>query len=111
MQMSACIAWQLASCNCRVALRWPVSVAVFGPLKYGSGTRMSDWMLTHTCRKVLLLADQFSPDAPAHVLSKDKQTLPQLYRFGLNRTLPPPVVCRLTRGGVLGYSLGKNASN
>jgi len=83
-----------------VSLR--VSLCLFVPLKYGSGTRMSDWMLTHTCRKVLVLADQVSPDAPAHVPSNDKQTLPQLYRFGLKRTLPPPVVCRLTRGGELG---------
>lgn len=31
--------------------------------------------------------------------------------FGLNRMDPPPVVCRLTRGGPEGYVEGKYASN
>ena len=38
-------------------------------------------------------------------------TLPSLYRFGLNRTVPWPVVMRLTNMGPSGYSRGKKTSN
>ena len=31
-------------------------------------------------------------EGPLQVPSSDRHTLPQLYRLGLNRTLPPPVV-------------------
>jgi hypothetical protein len=31
-----------------------------------------------------------------------RRTLPQLYKLGLNRTVPPPVVWRLTLGATLG---------
>ena len=33
-----------------------------------------------------------SQEGPAQVPSSDRQTFPQLYRLGLNRTDPPPVV-------------------
>ena len=36
---------------------------------------------------------------------RGSHTLPQLYRLGLNRTLPPPVVIKFTSGGLFGYSL------
>ena len=44
-----------------------------------------------TWRVVETLASHVSPLAPDQVPSRDKHTLPQLYRFGLNRTAPPPV--------------------
>ena len=43
---------------------------------------------------------------PRHVPSRDRHTFPLLYRFGLKRTVPWPVVSRLTLGGADGYSLG-----
>ena len=41
----------------------------------------------------------------------DKHTLPQLYKFGLNRIVPLPVVLRFTIGGDSGKISGKNISN
>jgi hypothetical protein len=37
--------------------------------------------------------------------------LPSAYRFGLNRTRPPPVVLRTTLGGLFGKSPGAKISN
>lgn len=48
---------------------------------------------------------------PGQVPSRDKQTLPLLYKFGLNLTLPPPVVRKCSRGGLWGYSRGIRQSN
>lgn len=48
---------------------------------------------------------------PGQVPSNDRQTLPELYRLGLKRTLPPPVVRRCMSGGTLGYSKGIKQSN
>lgn len=43
-----------------------------------------------TCRVEEELGSQVSPLAPDQVPSRDRHTLPQLYRLGLNLTLPPP---------------------
>lgn len=43
----------------------------------------------HACRKVELEGFHEGPD---QVPSRDRHTLPQLYRLGLKRTRPPPVV-------------------
>lgn len=43
-----------------------------------------------TCRVEEELGSQVSPFAPDQVPSRDRQTLPQLYKLGLNRTWPPP---------------------
>ena len=40
-----------------------------------------------------------------------KQTFPHEYKFGLNLTLPCPVVVRLTFGGEFGYVSSKYISN
>ena len=48
---------------------------------------------------------------PGHVPRRERQTLPQLYKFGLKRTEPPPVVRRCMSGGVCGYSSGMKQSN
>lgn len=37
--------------------------------------------------------------------------LPSAYKFGLNRTRPPPVVLRTTLGGLFGKSAGAKISN
>jgi hypothetical protein len=39
-----------------------------------------------------------SPCAPSQVPRSERQTLPHWYRFGLKRTMPPPVVRKLTWG-------------
>lgn len=39
---------------------------------------------------------------PSQVPNIDKQTLPFLYKFGLNRTVPFDVVIKRTRGGLNG---------
>lgn len=46
--------------------------------------------LAGTCRVVEALASQVSPLAPDQVPSKERHTLPQLYKFGLKRTDLPP---------------------
>ena len=38
-------------------------------------------------------------------------TFPQLYKFGLNLTVPWPVVVRFSRGGEEGYVSGQKRSN
>lgn len=49
--------------------------------------------------------DHSSPGfSPCQVPSRDRQTFPPAYMFGLNRVLPPFVVFALTLGGLLGYS-------
>src|SRR5882762_1787842 len=48
---------------------------------------------------------------PGQVPSRERQTLPLLYKLGLNLTLPPPVVRRCMSGGLLGYSMGMKQSN
>jgi hypothetical protein len=52
-----------------------------------------------TCSMVDTSGFQFSPLSPDQVPSRLRHTLPQLYRLGLKRTEPPPVVRRLTCGG------------
>jgi hypothetical protein len=56
------------------------------------------WNADETC------ASQLSPWPPDHVPSRLRHTLPQLYRLGLNLTVPPPVVVINTwvtrKGGV-----------
>ncbi len=64
-----------------------------------------------TCVIVLTDASQVSPCAPCHVPNKLKQTFPSLYRLGLRRHRPPPVVLNLIFGAQVGYPLGKNVSN
>ena len=82
----------------------PRSFSQPGSLKHGSATKINDWMLTITCSMVECCAFHPSPSPPDQVPSNDKHTLPSLYRFGLNRTRPPPVVFRLTKGGLFGKS-------
>ena len=48
---------------------------------------------------------------PGQVPRRDRQTLPLLYRLGLKRTAPPPVVRRCMSGGLCGYSIGMKQSN
>ena len=79
-----------------------ISLSQPGSLKYGSSTIINDWIDTKTCRKVDVSLFQLSPFCPDQVPSKDKQTLPQLYKLGLNLTVPPPVVNSNTLGGELG---------
>ena len=58
-----------------------------------------NFKLMFTCRSVEVLGIHFSPD---QVPSRDRQTLPHAYRLGLNLTLPPAVVLKVTRGGTEG---------
>ena len=44
-----------------------------------------------TCSVEEALGSHVSPLAPDQVPSSDKHTLPQLYKLGLNLTVPPPV--------------------
>ena len=80
---------------------------MLGSLKYGySDPRICPWMDTSTCQIVLFLVQFSSPFAPpCHVPRSDRHTLPQLYRFGLKRTEPEPVVSRFTLGACDGYVL------
>ena len=59
-------------------------------------------MLMSTCSTLLTAGSQPSPLPPCQVPSRLRHTLPQLYRFGLNRTEPPPVVHKFTLGGTCG---------
>ena len=75
-------------------------------------------MLTNTCSRVDNLGSQFSlafpiylKNKPLHVPKRLKQTFPHEYKFGLNLTLPCPVVVRLTFGGEFGYVSSKYISN
>ena len=53
--------------------------------------------------KICVMFDTFgSHGSPRHVPRRDRQTLPSLYRFGLNLTDPPPVVAMFTSGGTSG---------
>mmetsp|Transcript_13397 Transcript_13397/g.57084 ORF Transcript_13397/g.57084 Transcript_13397/m.57084 type:complete len:341 (+) Transcript_13397:381-1403(+) len=88
----------------------PMPLSYPGSLKNGSFTKMSDWMDTITCAIVEHDPSHVSPFAPDHVPNNDKHTLPSLYRFGLRRARPPPVVLNRTFGAHAGYALGKNAS-
>ena len=59
-----------------------------GSLKKGSSTKIKLWIEINTCNNVHLGCQL----GPAQVPSKDKHTLPSLYKFGLKRWEPPPVV-------------------
>lgn len=48
------------------------------------------------------MVDAGDQAGPVHVPRIDKHTLPSRYRFGLKRTVPPPVVISLTIGGLIG---------
>ena len=63
-----------------------------------------------TC-KTVDVSFHCSPCAPSQVPRRDRQTLPQLYKLGLNLTDPFPVVRKLTWGGDAGYFPGKKKSN
>ena len=54
----------------------------------------------------MVLLFGFHP-GPSHVPSSDRHTLPVLYRLGLNRTVPPPVVMKCTLGLVDAYAGGQ----
>ena len=56
----------------------------------------------NTCSNVECLGSQFYEALPLHVPNKDKHTLPQLYKFGLNLIFPDPVVVKFILGGALG---------
>jgi hypothetical protein len=46
-----------------------------------------------------------SPCAPSQVPSRERHTFPSLYRFGLKRTVPLPVVRKVT------YVVGENGNH
>lgn len=75
-----CIAYVSAACR---------PAAVFfcasypGSLKNGSGTRICPWIAMRTSSRVERAG---SHPGPCHVPRRDRHTLPQLYRLGLNRT-------------------------
>ena len=64
------------------------------------------WIELRTCMMVEVGIQPSERVVPLQVPSKLRQTLPSLYKFGLKRTCPYPVVIRLTFGGQLGYSSG-----
>lgn len=61
-----------------------------------------DWIDSRTCSSVEIFGSQFSVATPCHVPSSERHTFPSLYKFGLNRTCPFPVVARFTFGEVFG---------
>jgi len=63
---------------------------------------MIAWVDKSTCRMVDNLGSQFSVAEPLQVPSKERHTLPQAYKLGLNLTVPPPVVIRFILGGSFG---------
>ena len=99
-----------------------ILVVIWGIYEYHTLYAYKDLKKGGLCRPLFLGAELRSDNdlntkllwktyRPGHVPSRDKQTLPQLYKFGLNRTEPPPVVLRCIRGGEFGYSMGMKQSN
>ena len=86
---------------CRSPCAVPHCDSTPGSLKYGySEPRIALWMDTSTCHSDEFLVQFSLPVAPPrHVPSSDRHTLPLLYRLGLNRTDPLPVVIRFILGG------------
>ena len=67
--------------------------------------------MNHTCNNVDRVSFHCSSGVDGQVFNIDKQTLPLLYKFGLKRIVPLPVVLKSTNGGDLGKSFGKYISN
>src|SRR3972149_374727 len=63
----------------------------------------------NSCDNVDVVGFQFSLASPLHVPKSDKQTFPQLYRFGLNLTPPwfSKCICGLTLGHLSGMYASK----
>ena len=70
----------------------PYSPSNPGSLKYTSSDIIIAYNETNTYNNVDIFGSQFSAAFPLHVPNSDKQTFPHAYKFGLNLTLPPPVV-------------------
>merc|ERR1712110_714543 len=80
----------------------PISRSKPGSLKYGSGTRISDWMETKTCNIVEFDGSQLSAFSPLQVPRSERQTFPESYKFGLKVTVLFPVVKSCTLGASWG---------
>ena len=76
----------------------PMECSHPGSLKYTYSLITMDWIEMRICSSVETYGIQLSPQVPSRL----RQTLPQLYKLGLKRTLPCPVVSSRHLGGRCG---------